>query len=189
MGMYDSFIIQHEDVEREIQTKDFFNVMDQYRVGDIVSGAAPGVQVLHNFFYLDQDRNMTWEDEKKDREIHVFLMLRFGVFMHYCLVEEQLTQKAIEKRVSALQSEILTDSAKFELICIESLKQKTERIVKLSGAVRRITRAVEATKMSDKELKKNFFISEDEKRAQGGELVEVIEEIVTEFKNDEIPWF
>ncbi len=189
MGMYDSFIIQHEDVEREIQTKKFFNVMDRYRVGDIVSGAGPGVQVLHDFFYLDQDGNMTWEDEKKDREIHVFLMLRFGVFMQYCLVEEQLTQEAIEKRVAALQAEILSDSAKFELICIESLKQKTQRIVQLSGAVRRITNAVEATKMCDKELKTKFFVSEDEKRAQAGELFEVIEEIVFEFKNDETSWF
>jgi hypothetical protein len=189
MGMYDSFIIQHEGVEREIQTKEFFNVMDRYRVGDIVSGAAPGVQVLHDCFYLDQDRNMTWEDEKKDREIHVFLMLRFSVFMHYYLVEEQLTQEAIEKKVFALQSEILTDSAKFELICIDSLKQKTERIVQLSVAVRRITRVVEATKISDTELKTKFFISEDEKRAQTGELVDVIEEIVSEFKNDETPWF
>lgn len=189
MGMYDSFIIQHEGVDREIQTKEFFNVMDRYRIGDIVSGAAPGVQVLHDFFYLDQDRNMTWEDEKKDREIHVFLMFRFGVFMHYCLVEEQLTQEAIEKRVSVLQSEILTDSAKFELICIESIKQKTERIVQLSVAIRRITRVVEATKMNDKELKSQFFVREDEKRAQAGELVEVIEEIASEFKNDETPWF
>jgi hypothetical protein len=61
--------------------------------------------------------------------------------------------------------------------------------VQLSVAIRRITRVVEATKMTDKELKTKFFISEDEKRAQTGELVDVIEEIVSEFKNDETPWF
>jgi len=189
MGMFDSFIIQHEGVEREIQTKDFFNAMDRYRVGDVVRGAVPGVQVLHDYFYLDHDGTMTWKDGEKDREIHVFLTIRFGVFMNYDLVEEQLTQEAIEKRVFALQSEAMADSAKFELICIESLIQKTERIDQLSGAIHSIRRAVEATKMSEKELNAAFFISEDQKRANAGELVEVIEEIVSEFKSDETPWF
>lgn len=47
---------------------------------------------------------------------------------------------------------------------------------------------VSATKMTDEELKKAFFVSEDDKRAQAGELVEVIEEIVSDFENDDPPW-
>ena len=42
--------------------------------------------------------------------------------------------------------------------------------------------------MTDEELKKAFFVSEDDKRAQAGELVEVIEEIVSDFENDDPPW-
>ncbi len=82
---------------------------------------------------------------------------------------------------------VMSFSAKFELICIESLKQKTAQIKQLSGTVHSITRAVNATKMSDDELKKSFLVSEDEKRAQAGELVEVIEEIISE--SDDCSWF
>jgi hypothetical protein len=38
-------------------------------------------------------------------------------------------------------------------------------------------------------LKKRFFVSDDYKRAQAGELVEVIEEIVADFENDKTSWF
>ncbi len=189
MGMFDSFFIQHEGVEREIQSKKFDNTLDRYQVGDVVFGAEPGIQIIHDYFYLDSEGKMTWEDEKKEREIQVFLIIRFSVFMHYCWVEGAMTTEAIEKKVSTLQLEALGDSAKFELICIESLKQKTARIKQQSRAIQSIAGAVSATKMTNEELKKAFFVSEDDKRAQAGELVEVIEEIVSDFENDETPWF
>lgn len=189
MGMFDSFIIQHERVEREIQTKEFDNALDRYRVGDVISGAAAGIQIVHDYFYLDQAGEMTWQDEQKEREIHVFLIIRFSVFMQYRVLEGPQSPEAIEKKVSALQADALADSAKFELICIESLKQKTAQIKQLSRAVHSITRAVNATKMSDDALKKSFLVSEDEKRAQAGELVEVIEAIVSESEADDCSWF
>ncbi len=188
MGMYDSFIIQHEGIEREIQTKKFDNILDCYRVGDVVFGAEPGIQIVHDYFYLDSKGIMTWQDEQKDREIQVFLIIRFSVFMHYCWVEGAMTADAIEKKVTTLQLEALSDSAKFELICIESLKQKTARIKQQSRAIQSIAGAVNATKMTDEELKKEFFVSDDDKRAQAGELVEVIEEIVSDFESDETSW-
>ena len=70
------------------------------------------------------------------------------------------------------------------MICIESLKQKTARIKLQSRAIQSIAGAVNATKMTDEELKKIFFVREENKRAQAGELVEVIEEIVSDFEND-----
>ncbi len=189
MGMFDSFLIQHEGVEREIPTKKFDNTLDCYQVGDVIFGAEPGIQIVHDYLYLDSEGNMTWEDEKKEREIQVFLIIRFGIFMHYCWVEGAMTIEEIEKKVSTLQLEALADSAKFELICIESLKQKTARIKQQSRAIQSIAGAVSATKITNEELKKAFFVSEDDKRAQAGELVEVIEEIVSDFENDETPWF
>ncbi len=188
MGMFDSFLIQHEGVEREIPTKKFDNTLDCYQVGDVVFGAEPGIQIVHDYFYLDSEGKMTWEDEK-EREIQVFLIIRFSVFMHYCWVEGAMTDEAIEKKVSTLQLEALADSAKFELICIESLKQKTARIKQQSRAIQSIAGAVSASKKTDEELKKTFFVSEDNKRAQAGELVEVIEEIVADFENDKTSWF
>ena len=189
MGMFDSFIIQHEGVETEIQTKKFDNVLERYRVGDVVFGAEPGIQIVHDYFYLDSEGEMTWEDGQKVREIQVFLIIRFSVFMHYCMVEGAMTADAIEKKISALQLETLGDSAKFELICIESLKQKTAHIKQQSRAIQSIAGAVNATKMTDEELKKAFYVSEDDKRAQAGEVVEVIEEIISDFKDDETSWF
>lgn len=189
MGMFDSFIIQQEGIEREIQTKKFNNVMERYRVGDVVFGAEPGIQIVHDYFYLDSKGKMTWQDKQKDREIQVFLIIRFSVFMHYCWVEGAMTAEAIEKKVSTLQLETLGDSAKFELICIESLKQKTARIKQQSRAIQSIAGVVNATKMTDEELKKAFYLSEDDKRAQAGEVIEVIEEIVSDFKDDETSWF
>ncbi len=117
MGMFDSFIIQHEGIEREIQTKEFFCVMDRYRVGDVIPGADPGVQVVHDFFYLDSDGGMTWVEEEREREIHVFISIRFGVFMAYGLEEGALAPEEIERRVTALQLDALNDTAGFELIC------------------------------------------------------------------------
>jgi uncharacterized protein YoxC len=188
MGMFDSFIIQHEGVEREIQTKKFDNTLDRYQVGDVVFGAEPGIQIVHDYFYLDSEGEMTWEDEKKEREIQVFLVIRFSVFMHYCWMEGAMTTEAIEKKVTTLQLEALSDSAKFELICIESIKQKTARIQQQFRAIQSISSAVNATKMTDEELKKAFFVSDDDKRAQAGKLVEVIEEIVSDFESDETSW-
>ena len=189
MGMFDSFFIQHEGVEREIQSKKFDNTLDRYHVGDVVFGAEPGIQIVPDYFYLDSEGEMTWEDEKKEREIQVFLIIRFSIFMHYCWVDGAMTDEAIEKKVSTLQLETLADSAKFELICIESLKQKTARIKQQTRAIQSIAGAVNATKMTDEELKKAFFVSENDKRAQAGELAEVIEEIVADFENDESAWF
>ncbi len=186
--MFDSFFIHHEGVEREIQTKKFDNILDCYRVGDVVFGAEPGIQIVHDYFYLDSEGKMIWQDEQKVREIQVFLIIRFSVFMHYCWVEGAMIPEAIEKKVSTLQLEALGDSAKFELICIESLKQKTARIKQQSRAIQSIAGAVSATKMTDEELKKAFFVSDADKRAQAGELVEVIEKIVSDFESDETSW-
>ena len=185
MGMFDSFIIEHDGIEREIQTKEFFRVMDRYRVGDVIPGADPGIQIIHDFFYLDSDGGMTWVEDEREREIHVFISIRFGVFMVYQLAEGALEPQEIERRVTALQLDALNDSAGFELICIESLKRKTDRIRQLSRAVHAVIGAVQASKMSDDEVESRWFVSEQDKRAQAGQLVEVLEEILSEFDADE----
>jgi hypothetical protein len=69
MDMFDSFFIQHEGVEREIQSKKFNNTLDRYHIGDVVFGAEPGVQIVHDYFYLDSEGEMTWEDEN-DRGVN-----------------------------------------------------------------------------------------------------------------------
>ena len=45
MGMFDSFYIEYQEKEHEVQTKQFENLLDIWRIGDVVNQPKAGVQV------------------------------------------------------------------------------------------------------------------------------------------------
>jgi hypothetical protein len=73
--MFDSFFVEIEGREVELQTKRFDSVMACYRPGDVVSGAAPGVQILTYSLALDGDGRPVYGEAEGASHWTLFIVL------------------------------------------------------------------------------------------------------------------
>ena len=79
MGMFDSFIADYKGTTHEIQTKRFENVLDVWKVGDVINQPSFGVQVLYE---LAEEVNSRLEYAfPEDANIIIYLVIANGVYV------------------------------------------------------------------------------------------------------------
>jgi len=79
MGMFDSFIASYKGTTHEIQTKRFENVLDVWKVGDVINQPSFGVQVLYE---LAEEVNSRLEYAfPEDANIIIYLVIANGVYV------------------------------------------------------------------------------------------------------------
>jgi hypothetical protein len=79
MGMFDSFAVKYNDTTHEVQTKRFENVLDTWKVGDVINQPSFGVQVLYD---LAEDVNGQLEYAfEEDANKIVFIVIANGVYV------------------------------------------------------------------------------------------------------------
>ncbi len=79
MGMFDSFIVEYNNTKHEVQTKRFENVLDTWKVGDVINQPSFGVQVLYD---LAEDVNGQLEYAfEEDANKIIFIIIANGVYV------------------------------------------------------------------------------------------------------------
>ena len=96
MGMFDSFYIELDGREQEIQSKRLDCCLEHYRLGDWVSGSLPGVRVYFDSLWLDGTGQQVYRaDADGVRKTTVFIVLAQGVFADYQIHEGEMADEAI----------------------------------------------------------------------------------------------
>jgi hypothetical protein len=132
MGMFDAFLVEVEGHEVEVQTKRFDQLLARYRVGDVVSGAAPGVQVLTEQFALDAAGQLVYEDRDAASRWTLFIVLGHGFFATYELHAGRLSVAARLARIRTLAT-AWDDSARLLTRMVQSLGEKQAQIERLGA--------------------------------------------------------
>jgi hypothetical protein len=178
MGMFDSFYIDLDGHEQELQTKRFDCVLGHYRLGDWVSGSLPGVRVYFDRLWLDgAGRRVYGADTDGVRKTTVFVVLAQGVFVDYQVHEGELPAEAIEPVLRELW-ERWSDSARLMGFLVETLRTQQQRIASLEQRLGRVQSIIaNASRLKAGETlggKLGLLREEDRKLAAGEEPLEVI---------------
>jgi len=79
MGMFDSFIADYKGTTHEIQTKRFENVLDVWKVGDVINQPSFGVQVLYELAE-EVDGRLEYAFPE-DANVIIYLVIANGVYV------------------------------------------------------------------------------------------------------------
>ena len=138
MGMFDSFYIELDGREQEIQSKRFDCGLNNYRLGDWIAGSLPGVRVYFDRLWLDGTGKQVYRaDDDCERKTTVFVVLVQGVFVDYQIHEGELAAGAIEPVLHELR-ERWSDSARLQGILVETLRTRQQRIASLEHRLGRV---------------------------------------------------
>jgi len=172
MGMFDSFYIELDGREQEIQSKRFDCCLDHYRLGDWVSASLPGVRVYFDNLWLDATGQQVYRaDADGVRKTTVFIVLAQGVFVDYQIHEGELANGAIEPVLRELR-ERWKDSARFQGFLVETLRTRQQRVALLERQISRVQSIIEDTRrLKAGESLDGLFglLREEEKKLAAGE--------------------
>lgn len=178
MGLFDSLYIELDGREQPIQTKRFDCVLEDYRLGDWVSGGLPGVRVYFYPLRLDSAGKQVYRaDADCARKTTVFIVLVQSIFVDYQVHEGELAAEAIKPILRELR-ERWSDSVRVQGFLIETLRTQQQRMAALErrlGRVRSIiahTRRLQAGESLGDKL--GLIHEEEKKLAAGEEPLEVI---------------
>jgi hypothetical protein len=132
MGMFDSFLVDIDAHAVEVQTKRFDQVLARYRVGDVVSGAAPGVQVLTDQLALDAAGQQVYGEREGASWWTIFIVLGHGLFACYEVQAGRLSVAARLARIRALAA-AWEDSARLLGRMAQSVGEKQAQIERLGA--------------------------------------------------------
>ncbi len=135
MGMFDSFIIDIDGQEIELQTKRFDQSLQVYSLGSVISGAQPGVCVYFDEVDLDESGRMVFQKQEAHRNFIVFIVLVSSVFVDYKVVHERRKNAAIEFQIQSLK-EKWSDTKQFIDFLIQALAKKQHKVQTLEHRIR-----------------------------------------------------
>ena len=134
MGLFDSFYVEIDDREVELQSKRFDQVLEHYHVGDVISGAPAGVRVYVDSVGFDADGARVYREEQMARRWTLFIVLGYSLFVAFEAVEGELSGADTLARVRALETE-WDDSARLMTRMVQALGEKQDRIARLEGRI------------------------------------------------------
>jgi hypothetical protein len=190
MGMFDSFLIDWDDHAVELQTKRFENVLERYRLGDVVAGAPAGVRVLFDVVRLDASGRTLFGDEPEGVVHTVFLVLVHTVFTDYEVVLGEPPPAGIAARLEELKA-TWSDTARVLSRWTVFLGQRQRENADLERRVQRalvtIEYAQEPRPAEGAPARPRLFPRAEEERIDRGEDALVVLRSVLEAKVDD-PW-
>jgi hypothetical protein len=100
MGMFDSFVVKHNNTLHEVQTKRFENVLDTWRIGDVINQPSFGVQVLYE---LAEEVNGKLEYSfQEDADTIIYLVIANGVYVE-SIVDQYTQDKNVAQTIRELE--------------------------------------------------------------------------------------
>ena len=100
MGMFDSFVVNYNNTTHEVQTKRFENVLDTWRVGDVINQPSFGVQVLYEL--AEEVDNRLEYAFPEDANTVVYIIIANGVYVE-SIVDTYTQNTDIADRINALE--------------------------------------------------------------------------------------
>lgn len=196
MGMFDSLLVPLGDREVEVQTKRFDCVLTTYRIGDLVSGAAPGLRVYFDQLRIDEDGRFVYrETESPTEDWTLFLVIANGVLVDTDAVAGTLGEEAILQRIRTL-NEIWQDSARLIERLSTFIAEKQKRIDRMNSSINAVRHVIEDARSLRRgdDLSGLFgLIHESSRRLkQGDDPLDVIESVLGEdhrffYSDPEVP--
>jgi hypothetical protein len=172
MGMFDSFCIDLDGRELEIQTKRFDCMLGRYRLGDWVGGVAPGVRVYFDVLRLDAEGRRNYRaDVEPARTLTLFCVLAHGVFVEYQVRDGALAADAVERSLKELK-ERWSDSARLLGFLAEALRAKQQEAARLGARLARVSSVVESARRlraGETLGARRVLIHEEERKLANGE--------------------
>jgi hypothetical protein len=182
MGMFDSLLIPLGDREVEIQTKRFDCVLATYRVGDVVSGAAPGLRVYFEHVRIDEDGQLVHrESERPNKDWTLFFVLANGILVDTEAVVGLLCEESILQRISMLTGS-WRDSARLLERLSTFVAEKQKRINRMRSSInaaRHVIQDARRLRQGDN-LSGPFSLMDESSRRlkRGDDPLEVIESVL-----------
>lgn len=196
MGMFDSLLVPLGNREVEVQTKRFDCVLTTYRVGDLVSGAAPGLRVYFDQLRIDKDGQFVYrESESPTEDWTLFLVLANGVLVDTDAAAGTLGEELILQRIRTL-NEIWNDSARLIERLTTFIAEKQKRIDRLNSSINAVQHVIRDTRhlRQGDDLSGPFSLVHESSRRlkQGDDPLDVIESVLGEdhrlfYSNPEAP--
>ena len=178
MGMFDSFYVEIDGREVELQSKRFECGLDHYRHGDWVAGALPGVRIFFDLLFLDENGKLVYGEQRDGAgKKTVFIVLVEGVFVEDQVHSGELGTEAILAIQQQLR-ERWSDSARVLAFMGDSLRQRQQRVAFLERQLARVESIIATARRlrAGETLDKRFDLirGENQKLAAGEDPLEVI---------------
>lgn len=191
MGMFDSFLVEIDGREQELQSKRFDCVLGHYRRGDWVAGSLPGIRVFFEHLYLDENGKQVYGDDQEHADNKtVFIALAEGVFVEYQSHEGELDAQAILPILRQLQ-ERWSDSARALAFMADALRRRQQRITALERRLGRVKSIIATARRlrAGETLDKRFDLlwEQNRKLAAGEDPLEVIDWALNDLDPDGWP--
>lgn len=188
MGMFDSFIVEIEGREVELQTKRFDCFLQVCRIGSLMAGAPTGIRVYFDGIRIDDRGNPVYRDEEPGETYTVFVVLAYTVFVAYKAVKGALTDEVIEFQIAELET---TWRDTFHLIdfLIRTVAEKQQQVADLQRRVDRALHLIDgARKTRAGETISHFLIKDKglERIENGDDPMDVIQSAL---QTGEPGWF
>ena len=172
MGMFDSFYVEVDGREFELQSKRFECGLGHYRSGDFVAGCLPGVRVFFETLFLDGNgKPMYGAEREAGLQKTVFIALVEGVFVDFQVHEGELSTDEILASLRQLQAR-WSDSARVQAFMSDALRHRQQRIAKLERRLGRVESIIATARrlQAGETLDHRFdLIWEENKRLAAGE--------------------
>ena len=126
--MFDSLVVEHNGRTLDVQTKRFDCLLYNYRVGDWICGAPPGVVAYFDILRLDADGQRVYGPQATSVPAYTLLVvLAHGVFVDSEIRDGEMDPEAISQALMQ-RREAWQDSARLLGFLVEQLRLKQQRL-------------------------------------------------------------
>jgi len=178
MGLFDSFYVEVDGREVELQSKRFERGLGHYRPGDFVAGCLPGVRVFFETLFLDGNGKPIYGAKREaGLQKTVFIALVEGVFVEHQVHADDLSTEAVLAILGQLR-ERWSDSARALAFMGDTLRRRQSRIAALERRLGRVESIIATARRlrAGETLDHRFDLiwEENKKLAAGEDPLEVV---------------
>ena len=180
MGMFDTLLIPFENETLELQSKRFDCMLQTYTQGDVVSGAACGIQIFFDEVDLDDTGKQCNHNSPSSGTLTVFIILVDSVFLDSVLIEGRLQSDYILLKIDAIKQKWM-DNALIHQKLIQAIMTRQSTIQILQTKIECALCAIrESRRLRNQPEQENridaLLLSDETKRLMAGEdVMDVVE--------------
>jgi len=145
MGMFDTFLINHNKKQYHLQTKRFYCQMDTWQVGDFVEGSNSGVKCFIQRQFFDEKDNRIFRDEEKEGASYgcwFIVVIAHSLFAEAQVFDANETEKFIADKMRELK-EKWHDSSRAINLLSEVVRLRDKEAHELRHRIRQTKELIE----------------------------------------------
>lgn len=147
MGMFDTFLLQHNGQAIELQTKRFNNNLDYWQLGDVVDGAPSGIRVFFDQQWIAANGKLLYGEAADARPLVIFIVLVNAVFTASECIESTLDDEQIARHIDTLRAH-WSDTARTMAVWAQRLNERQIEVATLNNRIARANRLIDYSRRS-----------------------------------------